>query len=136
MISEVISGVFEGAVKPILDKFVPDAQERLEAEQLFFKQAHELNMGQVEINKIEAASADLFVAGWRPFIGWVCGATFAYAVIIRDLLVWGVNMYSVYRGVAIPVPPAVDSTLTLEVLFALLGFGGLRTYEKSKGLTK
>lgn len=132
MISEIVKGVFEGAVKPVLDKWIPDAKDRLEAEQLFFVQAQALNLAQIEVNKIEAANPDKFVSGWRPFIGWVCGAGFAYAVIVRDLLNWGFGIIALYHPV--PVLPSPDVTIMFEVLAGLLGLGGLRTYEKLRGV--
>ncbi|MCI0556756.1 MAG: holin family protein [Anaerolineae bacterium] len=133
MISEAVKGFMEGAVKPILDKFIPDAQQRLEAENMIYTQAHAISQGQIEINKLEAQSSNVFVAGWRPFIGWVCGASFAYAVIGNDLLNWGLQLVSTL-GHAVPALPEPDVTLTFEILMALLGLGGLRTFEKMKGV--
>ena len=132
-------GIFDavmGTVKPILDKFIPDAKDRLEAEQLIANQLHAVNMGQIEINKQEAKSDKLFVAGWRPFVGWTCAGTFAYSVVIRDFLNWGMNVITTYSGHILPVLPNPDTTLTFEILMALLGFGGLRTYEKFKGVAR
>lgn len=129
-------GEVAGAVKGVIDKFIPDAKDRLEAENLVMKQLHAINMGQIEINKQEAKSDNLFVAGWRPFVGWTCASTFAYAVIIRDMLNWGFALYSNATGSLLPVLPIPDTTLTFELLMALLGFGGLRTYEKLKGVQR
>src|SRR5262245_54695630 len=134
VITEAVKGFFEGAVKPVLDKIIPDAQQRLEAEQLIFKQAPEISVGQIEINKIEAANPKTFVSGWRPFIGWVCGASFAYAVVGNDVLNWVMLVVSQFTGHVLPVLPEPDTTLTFEILMALLGMGGLRTYEKLKGV--
>lgn len=136
VISEAVEGIFKGVVKPLLDKWVPDAKDRLEAEQFFFKQAHEVNMAQIEVNKIEAQSSSLFVAGWRPLIGWVCGASFAYAVIGNDLANWSLQVAHQFTGKLVPVLPEPDVTLTFEILMAMLGLGGLRTYEKTKGIAK
>lgn len=133
-IAEIAAGIFSGVVKPILDKFVVDADKRQEAELLFFRQVQEINLGQIEINKEEAKSSSLFVSGWRPFVGWVCAGTFAYAVVIRDILTWFLATLSMYSDKMYPALPAPDTTLTGEILFALLGFGSLRTYEKFKGV--
>ena len=66
-----------GPVAGLLDKFIPDAGEKMaiahELSTMAEKHAHELSKGQLEVNKVEAASSNMFVAGWRPFIGWVCG---------------------------------------------------------------
>lgn len=132
MIAGAVTGIFSGVVKPMLDKWLPDAQQRLEAEQFFFKQAHELNLAQIEVNKIEAASDNLFKSGWRPFVGWACAGSLAYSVVVRDLLNWVLGVVSTYSGKVFPVLPDPDVSLMFELLLALLGFGGLRTYEKLK----
>ena len=136
MISEAISGMFSGVVKPVLDKFIPDAKDRLEAEQLLMKGLLAADQSQVEVNKVEAASSNLFVSGWRPFIGWVCGVSFAYSVIGYTFLNWAFAAYALYSGHALPVLPQPDTAMTMELLMAMLGLGGMRTYEKLKGLTK
>ena len=130
MISDVVKGIFEGVVKPVLDKFVPDASQRLEAELLFFKQAHAIDLAQLEVNKVEAASTSMFVAGWRPFIGWVCGVSFGYSVIGFTFLNWALALYSAYSGHVVPALPPPDTTITMELLLGMLGLGGMRTYEK------
>jgi len=132
MIADAVAGVFSGVVKPMLDKWIPDADKRLEAEQFFFKQAHELNLAQIEVNKIEAQSDNLFKSGWRPFVGWACAGSLAYSVVVRDLLNWAMGIVSMYTDKVIPILPNPDVSLMFELLLALLGFGGLRTYEKLK----
>lgn len=77
---------------------------------------------QGEINKIEAQHRTIFVAGWRPFIGWVCGFALAYNFVLRDLLVW-------YFGEA-TAPPALQMEHLITVLIGMLGLGGMRTFEK------
>jgi hypothetical protein len=74
-IKEAVEGFFKGTVKPVLDKFIPDAEKRLEAENMIFTQVHAIGMGQIEINKEEAKSSKLFVAGWRPAVGWICACS-------------------------------------------------------------
>lgn len=136
MISEAVAGVFKGVVKPILDKWVPDAKDRLEAELMFFKQAQEINLGQIEVNKEEAKSGSVFVAGWRPFIGWVCGASLAYSVIVYSFLSWFLDVIAISQGLSVPPLPKPDTTMTMEIIFAMLGFGGLRSWEKYKGVAR
>lgn len=133
-IADAITGIFQGAVKPVLDKWVPDAKDRLEAEQLFFKHAHEINIAQIDVNKEEAKSEKLFVSGWRPFVGWVCAGSMAYAVVGHDLLNWIFAIVQLYTGTTVPVLPSPDTSILLELLFALLGLGGFRTFEKIKGV--
>ena len=79
---------------------------------------------QTKINEVEAKHRSVFVAGWRPFIGWVCGLALAYNFIIRDLFIWVIDPET--------VPPALQMEHLMTVLFGMLGLGGLRTYEKLK----
>ena len=136
MISEAVSGFFSGVVKPVLDKWIPDAKDRLEAEQVILKGAMSLDLAQMEVNKVEASHSSMFTSGWRPFIGWICGASLAYSVIGYTFLNWALALYSTASGKSVPMLPPVDTTVTLELLMGMLGLGGMRTYEKLKGLTK
>jgi hypothetical protein len=85
-------------------------------------------LGQMEINKVEAASTNWFVAGWRPFVGWACGASFAYAALLEPLMRFGATVWFDYRGTF----PVIDTNLTMQILVGLLGLGGLRSFEKSR----
>jgi hypothetical protein len=93
------------------------------------KHAQELAKGQLEVNKAEAASGSIFKGGWRPFIGWVCGAAFAYHFILQPMIVFGVAV----AGVTIPDLPEFDMATLMPVLMGMLGLGGLRTVEKLQG---
>jgi hypothetical protein len=77
---------------------------------------------QSEINKVEAQHRTIFVAGWRPFIGWVCGIALAYNFVLRDLLIWFLGQEQ--------VPPALQMEHLMTVLVGMLGLGGMRTFEK------
>jgi hypothetical protein len=96
------------------------------------KHAQEAMLAQVEVNKAEAASGSVFKGGWRPFIGWVCGAAFAYHFVLQPFIVFGVAV----AGVAIPELPSFDMGSLMTVMMGMLGLGGLRSYEKKQGLTK
>ena len=96
------------------------------------RNAQEALLGQLEINKAEAASGSLFKGGWRPAVGWVCAIAFAYHFILKDLIVFGAT----FAGAELPELPEFDMGTLLTVLGGMLGIGGLRTYEKQKGLTK
>lgn len=89
---------------------------------------NELISIQTKINEIEAGHRTVFVAGWRPFIGWVCGVALAYNFVIRDLFIWALDPQE--------VPPALQMEHLMTVLLGMLGLGGLRTYEKVKDKTK
>jgi hypothetical protein len=123
----------------LLDKFIPDPQTAAAAKLQMLDMAQKgelaqldadlkLATGQQEVNKVEAASASLFVAGWRPFIGWVCGAAFAFKFIGGPLAV--VLMAMVGHPITLP---EFDFTEMSTVLLGMLGLGGLRTVEKIKG---
>ena len=120
--------------KTLLDRFVPDPEKKREAEAEFLKMAAggELKhvMAHLEINAREAAHPSIWVAGWRPYFGWVGGTAFAYVGIIKPLLTW----VAAIQGW--PAPPDIDTEFLWVVVSGLLGIGGLRTFEKTKGVTK
>jgi len=125
-----------GPVTGLLDKFVEDKDEKNrlahEIATLAEKQAHEAAMSQAATNQAEAKHRSVFVAGWRPFIGWTCGVALAYHFVLAPFILFGVSV----AGIEIPPLPAFDMDSLMTVLLGMLGLGGLRTYEKSKGLTK
>ena len=115
----------------VLDKFIPDPEAKAKAESELRSSLMAWDMAQTEITKAEAQHRSIFVAGWRPFIGWTCGVAFAYHFVVSPLLVFAMNI----AGKMIDLPVFPMETL-LTVLMGLLGLGGLRTYEKMQGLTK
>jgi hypothetical protein len=125
-----------GPVSGLLDKVIEDKDQKAklahEIATMSDNHAQQALMGQLEINKAEAASGSLFKGGWRPFIGWVCGVAFAYHFVIQPLIIFAVSVY----GLDIPELPEFEMSTLLTVLGGLLGLGTLRTYEKSKGLSK
>lgn len=86
--------------------------------------------GQIEVNKIEASSSNWFVAGWRPFVGWVCGLSLAYAAVIEPFMRFVASMNG-YDGNF----PIIDTNITMQILLGMLGLAGMRTREKEKGVT-
>jgi|TARA_R100001129_G_scaffold182685_1_gene163682 hypothetical protein len=125
-----------GPVTGLLDKFIPDADEKAklahEIATMAEKQAHEANMGQLEINKMEAQHRSVFIAGWRPFLGW----GLSFAMIWHFVLVPMISFGFAYGGIEAPELPAFDMNSLMTVLMGMLGLGGLRTFEKTKGLAK
>tara|TARA_B100000287_G_scaffold365834_1_gene360772 strand:- start:37467 stop:37862 length:396 start_codon:yes stop_codon:yes gene_type:complete len=125
-----------GPVTGLLDKFVEDKDQKAklahEIATMGERHAQQIAMAQIEVNKAEAASGSIFKGGWRPFIGWVCGIAFAYHFILQPTLVFILTA----AGVALPDLPEFDMSTLLPVLGGMLGIGGLRTYEKQKGLAK
>ncbi len=120
------------AVGTILDDLFTSDEERLGKEEALLRLAQRPGLVQAEINKVEAQHRSVFVAGWRPFVGWVCGAALAYSFILRDLIAWGLALAG---GVAAP-PPELAMQHLITILTALLGLGGLRTFEKLQGRAK
>lgn len=123
-----------GIVSSILDKIIPDKAkaEQAKAELLLRAQEieAELMKAQLEINKEEAKSDSLFVSGWRPFVGWVCGTAFAWQFLVAPV----VN----FIVVALGHPQIIidfDITTLVGMLSGLLGFGALRTVEYVKGVS-
>jgi len=120
-----------GPLFKVIDKVIPDPQAKaqMQLELLRLQQSGELAQmtGQMEINKVEAASPDLFRGGWRPFIGWICGAGLAYQFLLRPLLGWA----SAVRGW--PAPPTLEMDTLLTLLLGMLGLGAYRTAEKLRG---
>lgn len=128
------------ALGNLIDRVFPDPKAAADAklEVMRMAQAGELAKldadlklasGQLEINKVEAASQSVFVAGWRPAIGWVCGAAFAFKFILGPAAV--VAMAMAGHPITLPV---FDFTEMSTILLAMLGLGGLRTVEKVKGV--
>jgi len=127
------------ALLPLLDKILPDEKAKDAAKLEALKLAQEgqlaeldaqvkLMLGQVEVNKAEAEHQSIFVSGARPFIIWVCGFGMAYAAILHPLFAW----IALMNGA--PTPPQLDSDVLMYVLGGILGLGGYRTFEKTKGV--
>lgn len=119
--------------KTLLDRFGPeDKTARAQAEADFLRMAAEGELKQIiaqlEINAREAVSPSIWVSGWRPYFGWVGGTAFAYVGIIKPLLSWAAAV----KGW--PEPPDIDTDFLWVVVSGMLGIGGLRTFEKSKGV--
>ncbi len=120
-----------GNVLAIVNKFIPDPALKTQAEAELRAALVQWDQAQDQINAGEAQSRSIFVAGWRPFIGWCCGGALAYQYLLVPLAVWAAS----WSGQHLPNPPILDDTLW-QLMFGMLGMGGLRTYEKIKGVTK
>jgi len=163
-------GQLIGPVTGILDKFIEDkdAKNKMahEIATMAERHAQEVAKGQMEVNKAEAQSGSVFKGGWRPFIGWTCGAAFAYHFIIQPFLIFAITVFGLdlggwrpfigwtcgaafaYHfiiqpflifaitvfGLDLPALPDFDMSALMPVLLGMLGLGGMRSFEKSKGV--
>lgn len=123
--------ILNSLIRPItklLDKVIEDKDIKnniaFELATMAERYGHELAKGQLEVNKVEAAHKSLFVSGWRPAIGWICGLALLYSTILSPILsIW------------FTVPP-VDSSLLTSVLMGMLGLGAMRSFEKKNNVAR
>lgn len=92
---------------------------------------YRIAVSQLDVNKAEASNPNIFVSGWRPFIGWVCGTSFAYSFVIHPVI----GDVATISGDAVTLP-TLDMTTMTPVLLGMLGLGVQRTYERIKGVAK
>lgn len=136
----VVTSIFSVATK-LIDRLFPDktaaeqaklklVEMQMSGELAVLASETDLAKGQMDINRTEAASDRLFVAGWRPSVGWICSLGLGYQFLAHPFLVW----LATYNGVT--VPPNIDTEQLMILLGGMLGFGGFRTYEKLKGVAR
>lgn len=124
----------------IIDKLFPDANTAASAKIELFKLQQtgelaqlaaetDLAKGQIGVNAVEAGNASTFVSGWRPFVGWVGGLGLAYAAILEPVARFVAAVGFHYTGAF----PVLDTTITMQLLFGLLGLGTMRSYDKKNG---
>jgi hypothetical protein len=124
-----ISSIIDSVGKVAGDLITTDKEKmQLEIENRKLDQA--VDMAQIEVNKIEAASSSMFVAGWRPFIGWGCGSAFLYSAMFEPIARFVAQVGFNYIGAF----PQLDTNLTMQVMLGMLGMAGMRSYEKTKGV--
>ena len=124
------------SIMDVAGRFLPEDKEKRaaaerEIEAKLTDSLAKLDLVQAETNKVEAGHRSLFVAGWRPFIGWSCGFALAYTYVLQPILTFGLAQ----AGYLIDLP-AVNLGEMMPVLMGMLGLGGLRTFEKVKGINK
>ena len=124
------------AVTKVVERFLPEDKEaRANAERSLKAQltTHlaKIDLAQLDINKQEAAHRSVFVAGWRPFIGWTCGIALAYNYVLQPILIFVLAQTGHLMNL-----PSMDLNEIMPVLMGMLGLGGLRTFEKYKGVSK
>ena len=124
------------SIMDVAGRFLPEDKEKRaaaerEIEAKLTDSLAKIDLAQLDINKTEAAHRSLFVAGWRPAVGWTCTAALAYSYVLEPILTFGLAQ----AGYLVDLP-AVDMSQMMPVLMGLLGLGSLRSWEKVKGVSK
>ena len=124
-----------GPATQLLDKFIEDKDQKAalahEISTMAERHAQELAKGQIEVNKMEAASSSMFVAGWRPAVGWICALGFASNFILIPMANFVLSLASIDVQIGM-----IDTTQMTPVLMGMLGLGTLRTVEKVRKVSR
>ena len=134
-----IGGILEGAAD-LIDIFYDSDEEKAEAKLKLiklqqdgklkeFEAKQKVMLAQMEVNKVEASHKSIFVAGWRPFVGWVCGFGVLYSFIVHPLIEWACVIFKLEI-----VAPKLETAILINLLLGMLGMAGVRAYEKIKGV--
>lgn len=142
ILGDIVKGATEIIDKAVTDKDLKNQLNheirkiQIESENKLLEMGHDEIQGQIEINRESAKSNSIFVAGARPFILWTCGVAFAFNFIIMPLFPWALSIASIWYPDAknIPQPDPLSMSEMMPVLMGLLGLGGYRTFEKTKGV--
>jgi len=125
-------------ITPIVNKVLdlipdPNAKARAEAEMQaeLLKYAAEQSAQQSEVNKVEAANANLFVSGWRPAIGWTCALAFMFMYVVAPLATW----VAAFFNHLVPIPQ-FDTNALMSLTTGMLGLGAMRSFDKKQGTSK
>lgn len=126
LLSSLADGLFG-----VIDKLVPDADLKARLKLETTETLSRLNLAQMEVNAREATSGSLFVAGWRPFIGWVCGVALAWQYVGVPIGEWMMTLTGMNGEL-----PSVPGDDLFELVTAMLGMAGLRSLEKRMGIAR
>ena len=119
-------------ISDILEKLIPDKDLKIRLKHELESELHKANLAQLKVNQQEAAHNSLFVAGWRPFIGWVCGVALCWHFILQPITVMIIRL----AGYEQVILPDFDFSQLSTILMGMLGLGGLTTFEKMKGVSR
>jgi len=138
-----IGGILTSAREAITGKKVLDPVEMAKIDLALETLDNKLKTGQIDINKVEAAHKSIFVAGWRPFIGWTAGVAIAYVFVVQPIVWWIIKLFIVFGDIILTKehmvviePVMLDVGQLMSLVIAMLGMAGLRTYEKQKGVSR
>jgi hypothetical protein len=113
----------------VLDKFIPDPAEKAKAEAALRADLMAWDKAQTDVNAAEAQSSSLFVAGWRPAVGWVCCAALTWTYILQPIAAFALAQFGYLTAL-----PRLDMGEMMPILLGMLGLGGMRSWEKTKGV--
>jgi hypothetical protein len=113
----------------VLDKFIPDPAEKAKAEAQLRADLMAWDKAQTDVNAAEAQSSSLFVAGWRPAVGWVCCAALTWTYILQPIAAFALAQLGYLTAL-----PRLDMGEMMPILLGMLGLGGMRSWEKTKGV--
>lgn len=135
MLADLLKSIIGPILGPLIDR-IPDPNEKrrlqAEAEANLLSAITGVVMAQIEVNKEEAKHPHVFVAGWRPFVGWVCGAGVGWEFVVKPMVVWIAFLF----GADLQNAPNLDTGELMGLITALLGVASLRTYEKNQGVSR
>lgn len=129
-------GAIVDSVGKIASDLVTTDKERLELELRAKELDQAIDLAQIEVNKAEASHNSIFVAGWRPAIGWIGAAAMAYQFLLYPMMLWG---WTYFQGTGwipkeLTPPPVLDADQLWVILSGILGIAGMRSFEKTKGV--
>ena len=133
ILTKLIGGAGGGLIKGVADaadRFIETPDEKAAVELKKMALAMQSELQQIDVNKVEAQHASVFVAGWRPAVGWVCASVLAYCYIIQPFATFAIRIWQP----EFPPPPTLSLGELMPVLLGMLGLGGMRTWEKQKGV--
>ncbi len=131
VLGKLFSGGTVKAVAGVIDELHTSEEEKQQLKLRFAEVESKLKEKQLDINKVEAGHRSIFVSGWRPFLGWVSGLSIGYVYLFQPLLDMILQMFGVEVDWVV-----LDLGQLMPLILGMLGLGGLRSFEKAKGLTK
>jgi hypothetical protein len=131
-----VDGILQSPLLTRLADLIPDPVEKAkrmaELQEQLLDYAQKSDLAQMAVNQEEAKNENLFVSGWRPFVGWVCGAAFAYQFLVQPFAIFAITASGIHFD--FHVLPKLDWSDMMPVMIGMLGLGGMRTAEKFKGV--
>lgn len=118
--------------EPVIDALFETEDEKASAKVKLMNAAHQMDLSQLQVNMREAVHESIFVAGWRPFVGWTCGAALAYTYLLQPFMIF----IGTATGTDLSGLPEIELGMMMPVLMGMLGLGYLRTQEKKEGVNK